>query len=57
MILAIHDCCKSVVKIPWFAGAVLRVVLALSTLGVLCPPGPSVLLVLILGRVSYGLVG
>jgi hypothetical protein len=56
-VLAICDCCKSVVKIPWFAGTILRAAPALSALGVLCPPDPSVLLVFILGSVSCGLIG
>jgi hypothetical protein len=38
-LLAVHDCCKSTVKIPWYAGAILRVAPALSALGVLCPRG------------------
>jgi hypothetical protein len=52
----ICDCCKGIVEIPWFASAILRVASALSVLGVLCPPDPSVLLVFILGSVSYGLI-
>jgi hypothetical protein len=53
----VPDYCKSVVEIPWFAGTILCVVLALSTLGILCPPDPLVLFVVILGSVSCGLVG
>jgi hypothetical protein len=56
-VLAIRDYCKSIVKIPWFAGAVQRIAPALSALGILCPPDPSVLLIFILGSVNYGLIG
>jgi hypothetical protein len=54
---SIRDCCKGIVEIPWFVGAVLRVVPALSVLGVLCPSDPSVLLVFILESICYGLIG
>jgi hypothetical protein len=56
-VLVIRDYCKTVVKIPWCASAVLRVAPALSALGILCPPDPSVLLVFILGSISCGLIG
>jgi hypothetical protein len=52
----IRQCGKSVVKIPWFSGAILRVAPALSALGILYLPDPSVLLVFILGSISCGLI-
>jgi hypothetical protein len=57
MVLLIRDYCESVVDIPWFAGAILCVVLALSALGILDLPDPSVLLVFILGSISCEFIG
>jgi hypothetical protein len=51
---------KVFVEVPlvhWVTSMIFHVSPALGALGVLHPPDPSVLLVLILGAVVYGLVG
>jgi hypothetical protein len=59
-ILPIRGCCKSVVEVPlvyWIASTIFHVPPALGTLGILHPPDPSVLLVLVLGGICRGLIG
>jgi hypothetical protein len=60
MVLPICSCCKSVIEVPfvhWITSTIFHVPLALGALGVLHPPDPSVLLVLVLRGISCGLVG